>query len=262
MTYAPQPLKDVRSFLKLEDTDLTDNEVGIVGSPSHIQTGTSYHLGGDELIMSKNPYSARTARDKAGLADPEIANAASAIDIDDDLDELRALSVWLVEQCRAAAPDTLDIREIIYSPDGVLVLQWDRERGATSPPQPHSDLSHRQHTHISYYRDSARRSKLGPFQRFYWKAIDMFFGILPDGAMYVCTGITSRYLPPGAYSSTVVPLEAAGVPRIAYQTLQELLDGGGPLLEEETTPGGLDAEEVEAIVVEVINRTHLIVDAA
>lgn len=162
MTFAPASIKEVRALLKGEDPDLSDVELGIVGGPGHVLTGTSYHLGKDQLKFSKDPYSARTARDKAGLS-----NAASALDVDDDLDELRALSVWVVAECRAGAPDTLDIREVIYSPDGVIVLQWDRERGMTSLPRPHSDLSHRTHTHFSWYRDSEFRDKTAPFRRFF-----------------------------------------------------------------------------------------------
>lgn len=162
MTYAAETIKTLRAYLKGQDPDLDDVELGIVGGPSHITTGTSYHLGADQLLMWKDPYSARTARDLAGLS-----NAASALDIDDDLDELRGLSVWLVQECRKSAPDTLDIREIIYSPDGVVVLRWDRERGVTSAPVSNSDLSHRTHTHISWYRDSEFRDKTAVFRRFF-----------------------------------------------------------------------------------------------
>lgn len=162
MTFAPPTLLAARNYLKGQDPDLDNAEVGIVGGPGHVAQGTSYHLGKDQLILSKNPYSVRTARDKAGLS-----NAASALDIDDDLDELRALSLWLVEQCRAGAPDTLDIREIIFSPDGVNVYRWDRERGQTSLPVPDNDLSHRRHTHVAYYRDSEFRDKVGLYKRFF-----------------------------------------------------------------------------------------------
>jgi len=162
MTFAPASIRAVRALLKGQDADLDDDELGIVGGPSHVATGTSYHLGADQLIMAKNPYSARTARDRAGLSD-----AASALDIDDDLDELRTLSVWLVGQCRAGAGDTLDIREVIYSPDGVAVYRWDRERGVSSSPAPDSDLSHRTHTHVSWYRDSEFRDKTAAFKRFF-----------------------------------------------------------------------------------------------
>lgn len=162
MTFAPPTLLAARNYLKGQDPDLDNAEVGIVGGPGHVVQGTSYHLGKDQLILSKNPYSVRTARDRAGLS-----NAASALDIDDDLDELRALSLWLVEQCRAGAPDTLDIREIIFSPDGVNVYRWDRERGQTSLPVPDNDLSHRTHSHVSYYRDSEFRDKVGLYKRFF-----------------------------------------------------------------------------------------------
>ena len=162
MTFAPATIIAARTYLKGQDADLDNNELGIVGGPSHVQQGTSYHLGKDQLKMFKNPYSARTARDLAGLS-----NAASALDIDDDLDELRELSDWLVTECRAGAPDTLDIREIIFSPDGVNVFRWDRERGQTSVPIPDNDTSHRTHTHISWYRDSEFRDKTAVFKRFY-----------------------------------------------------------------------------------------------
>lgn len=162
MTFAPATILAARAYLKGRDSDLSDPELGIVGGPSHVATGTSYHLGADQLKPSRNPYSARAFRDRNGLS-----NAASALDIDDDLNELRALSVWLVEECRRGASDTLDVREIIYSPNGFNVLRWDRERGQGSAPFPDNDLSHRTHTHISWYRDSEFRDKVGMFRRFF-----------------------------------------------------------------------------------------------
>jgi hypothetical protein len=159
MTFAPPTILAVRALLMQDDSDLSMWELGIVGGPSHVRQATSYHLGRDQLDMSKNPYSARTARDLAGLS-----NAASALDIDDDWDFLRQFSVWLVQECQNRVSDTLDIREVIYSPDGVQVLRWDRERGGG--PFPDSDTSHRTHTHISWYRDSEFRDKTGPFKRF------------------------------------------------------------------------------------------------
>jgi hypothetical protein len=174
MTFAPATMLEVRAFVVAEDKAapvLTTDEVGIVGDGPHVIAGTGYHLGKDQLKFDKNPYSARTARDKAGLADAAIANAACAIDLDDDWDELRRFSGWAVEQCRKSAPDTLDIREIIYSLDGVNVLHWDRENGVTSAPQPSNQLDHRTHSHISKYRDSTRRSLLPLFKRFYREVV-------------------------------------------------------------------------------------------
>lgn len=138
-------------------------DLGIVGDAAHTARGTSYHLGKDHLIAGA--YSARTARDLAGLS-----NYASAIDLgmlEGTFSLLRKYSLWLVDQCRHGAPDTLDIREVIYSPDGQTVLRWDRERGIASAPRDgEADNSHRTHTHISYYRDSRARDQRGPFQRF------------------------------------------------------------------------------------------------
>jgi hypothetical protein len=169
VTVASPALLEARAVIKSEDPDLSNDEVGIVGGPSHIATGTSYHLGKDQLKMSKNPYSARTARDKAGLANPATANFASALDIDNDLDELREMSVWLVNECRRPNPhpDTLDIREIIYSPDGVTVWTWDREKGQTSAPEKRGESSHKEHTHFDWYRDAGLRDKAGIFRRFF-----------------------------------------------------------------------------------------------
>ena len=169
MTIASPQLLEARAYLKGQDADLSNDEVGISGGPSHVATGTSYHLGKDQLKMGRNPYSARTARDKAGLANPATANLASALDVDDDLDELRDMSVWIVEQCRRPNPhpDTLDIREIIYSPDGVTVFTWDREEGQTSAPQRRGDSSHRTHTHFDWYRDAGLRDKVGIFRRYF-----------------------------------------------------------------------------------------------
>lgn len=164
MTFAPPTLLEVRHFFQARYPHVSDNALGIVGGPSHIRTGTSYHLGADQLKMSKNPYSARTKRDLAGLS-----NAASAFDLGDDIGAqlLREISVWCVGECRKKAPDTLDIREIIYSPDGTAVLTWDREKGVTSYPMPRGDSSHRKHSHFSFYRDSEKRSKVGLFRRFF-----------------------------------------------------------------------------------------------
>lgn len=239
MTYAPETLLQVRRFLLGADADLSAVEVGIAGGPSHVATGTSYHLGKDQLKMEKNPYSARTARDKAGLADPEIANAACALDIDDDWDELRPFSVWLVEQCRAGAPDTLDIREIIYSPDGKTVYTWDREKGVTSPPEQRGSLSHLTHTHIGFYRDSTRRPKLPVFQRYYLTPIQakgptMFLLQVKNTAeVFISNGINTRPVPGGQWGQTCERLIAAGTPFINdYSNMESLLDGGGPLVEE------------------------------
>lgn len=154
--------------------------LGIVGDAAHTAGGTSYHLGRDHLLPGA--YSARTARDRAGLS-----VYASAIDLgmlNGTFSELRAFSKWLVDQCRHGARDTLDIREVIYSPDGQTVLRWDRENGIAS--QPHdgeADMTHRTHTHVSWYRDSRSRSQVGPFRRY-------IEGPAPTHTIHIAAGAT------------------------------------------------------------------------
>lgn len=164
MTFAPESLLKARRLFMGRFPGITAAEFGIAGGPSHVLTGTSYHLGRSDLKMGRNPYSARLQRDLNGLSD-----AASAFDITNAIGAqlLARLSVWLVAQCRARAADTLDIREIIYSPDGNAVLTWDRERGVTSFAMPRGSLSHRTHTHISFYRDSENRNRHAVFERFF-----------------------------------------------------------------------------------------------
>jgi len=138
--------------------------LGVVGDSAHQSKGVSYHLGADQLLAGA--YSAQTARDRAGLT-----NAASAIDLgrlDGSLVKLRTFSRWFVLQAQADVPGCSDIREIIYSPDGQIVLRWDRERGYASAPRPgEADTSHLAHTHLSFYRDSEQRTKVALFEPYF-----------------------------------------------------------------------------------------------
>lgn len=171
MTFAPPTLKAARQLLtdNLDmhpgsgsyPADLDPAEVGIVGDTAHVGGGTSYHLGEDDL--SSTAYSIRTVRDKAGLSD-----AASAVDIGEfrvttalGTFTHRSFAVWLVKQCQANAADTRDVREVIYSPDGKVVLRYDRERGYASKPEAgEADDSHLYHDHVSMYRDAEFRYSL------------------------------------------------------------------------------------------------------
>lgn len=163
MTYAPASLLTLRVYLASK-TGLPNVSLGIVGDSSRHVRG--YHLGRDRIYSANGSgdadYSVRTDRDRSGLS-----NAASAIDIG-NFKQLRAMSVWLVERARSNTPDTHDIREIIYSPDGVRVLRWDRERGVSSAPRTgEADNSHLTHTHISWYRDSETRDKTSAFKAYF-----------------------------------------------------------------------------------------------
>ena len=170
MSYTPGTLFALRNYL-IGQTHLSAVQLGVVGNAAHT---SGYHLGRDRIFSSTgkgwNDYSIRTLRDRRGLT-----NAAMAMDIGSRSTDgrwtprrLRSMSVWLVAACRRNAPGTSDIREVIYSPDGISVLRWDRQRGFASAPRlGEADSSHRTHTHISWYRDSENRSKLAPFVRYF-----------------------------------------------------------------------------------------------
>jgi hypothetical protein len=167
MTFAPASLLELRAYLQ-PLTGLASGSLGIVGDAAHATRGVSYHLGEDQLTATA--YSRQTARDRAGLS-----NAASALDIGNH-PRLRILSSWLLARCRVNAPGTSDVRELIFSPDGSQVLRWDRERGYDSLPRTgEADDSHLWHTHISWYRDSETRDKVGLFRPFYQGGDDVKF---------------------------------------------------------------------------------------
>jgi hypothetical protein len=156
MTYAPARLLDLRHYLQ-PLTGLRDYELGIVGDENHLG---GYHHGWDDRrivdgVTSDYSWNEST-RDSS-----HKTNAASAFDIG-MFARLRELSVWLVGQCAAGAPDTVDIREVIYSPDGQTVKRWDRLGRRAS-----GDSSHLTHTHISFFRDAESRDKTAVFKRFF-----------------------------------------------------------------------------------------------
>ena len=160
MTYNPATLVALGKYW----TGKGGVNLGVVGDTAHQAKGTSYHLGASQLVTGA--YSKQTARDRAGLTE-----AASAIDLgklNGSLPKLRAFSQWLVKQARANAPGTSDMREIIYSPDGVRVLRWDRQRGyASASREGEADTSHRTHTHISWYRDAEKRDHTVAFRPYF-----------------------------------------------------------------------------------------------
>lgn len=159
MTSAPSNLLAVRTLLlaTLGPHGLDDLAVGIVGDSAH---RGGYHCGRDRLDL--DDYSVdESSRDSGGLT-----LDASALDVGTfsyGPHNLRTFSAWCVGQCKAGAADTKDIREIIYSPDGSVVLRWDR-LGKRST----GDTSHRGHTHFSFFRDStkARRDQTPLFRRY------------------------------------------------------------------------------------------------
>lgn len=160
MTFAPPRLQELAAYWTMEG----GVNLGIVGDAGHMDRGVSYHLGRDDL--KPDAYSIRTQRDRLGLTD-----AASAIDLgrlNGTLLQLQRFSRWLVQEGRHNAPGTPDIREIIYSPDGTVVLRWDRERGYASEPRGgEADDTHLTHTHVSFYRDAELRDHTTAFRPYF-----------------------------------------------------------------------------------------------
>lgn len=162
MSFAPQSLLDARAVFRAE-TDLQPVELGIVGDAAHADGGDSYHLGKDQLKSNASYSKTESSRDR------NPTNAASALDIgkftvtyNGTTHTLRSFSRWLVAECEANAPDTLWIREVIYSPDGSTVDRWDRlGRRSTG------DSSHLMHTHVSGFRDSENADRAAIFRRYF-----------------------------------------------------------------------------------------------
>ncbi|MFD6565402.1 hypothetical protein [Micromonospora profundi] len=164
MTRAPANLLAVRTLLlthlnvdpkTVRAADLEPAEVGVVGDTAHQKQGDSYHLGKPEQRSTGYSVS-ESPRDKAGLSE-----LAAGLDIGDfavtvagKRHTLATFSAWCVAECKANAPDTRDIREIIYSPDGKTVKRWDRLGKRSS-----GDDSHRWHTHFSFFRDAIKAGR-------------------------------------------------------------------------------------------------------
>jgi hypothetical protein len=152
MSFAPQTLLDARAYLQPR-TGLPWVSLGIVGGAAH---KGGYHCGRDRLIP--DDYSARLARDRAGLTD-----AASALDIG-WFSRLVALTAHMVGEARAGRLP--DVRELIGPWSDGRAYRWDHQAGWSAVRRPAGD-SHETHLHISYYRDSERREKITPFRRFF-----------------------------------------------------------------------------------------------
>jgi len=163
MTYAPATLNALATYWKGQG----GVNLGIVGNTGHTK---GYHLGKDRIFDGSGPgigwndYSVKTARDKAGLT-----NGAAAIDLgrlDGALKPLWRFSEWLAKECMARKPDTRDVREVIFwSESRQRVVGW----SALAPDRlinDYGDLSHKTHTHISYFRDSETRDKRPLFRRY------------------------------------------------------------------------------------------------
>jgi hypothetical protein len=159
MTFNPPTLKALGAYWVAQG----GVNLGVVGDTAHMEKGTSYHLGKDDLLAGA--YSVQTARDKAGLS-----NAASAIDLgrlDGKLHSLWKFSRWFAQRCFDEDPAYRDVREIIFwSTVRKRVIGW----SDLAPGQwinDYGDLTHKTHTHISFYRDSEFRDKRPMFRPYF-----------------------------------------------------------------------------------------------
>lgn len=146
MTYAPDDLLAALRYLNGQGAPW--DALGCVGDAAHIASG-GYHVGRVDLAAA-----GRLGYDYSCVESPRDArptDAASALDFA-GASWWRPLTLWLVDACRAGAPGTEDIREVIYTPDGATVRRWDRLSIRTT-----GDDSHLWHTHISFHRDSEGR---------------------------------------------------------------------------------------------------------
>jgi hypothetical protein len=162
MSYAPQRLLELQAYWRSNG----GVSLGIVGDARHVR---GYHLGRDRIYsdvgLGDRDYSVQVSCDRDGLT-----NAASAIDLGKlggSYDKLRHFSVWLVRQCQSGNALYSQIREIIYSPDGISTLRYDRERGFASAPRTGEAEPHTNHTHISFYRCYEQTDKVQLFKPYF-----------------------------------------------------------------------------------------------
>ncbi|MFI7547199.1 hypothetical protein [Actinoplanes sp. NPDC049599] len=185
MTTAKAPHRAARTLLlrhldmhpgKTVNNDLDPAEVGIVGDTAHAAGGDSYHLGKDQIRARNgdNRYSVdESSRDRNGLDNNASGMDVGWFDVTTRRGRytLRDFSMWLVELCADGDPDTRDIREVIFSPDGKVVRRWDRLKRRSS-----GDRSHLSHTHISEFRDASGTRMVKLVTRWLQR-----IGLLPEG---------------------------------------------------------------------------------
>ena len=161
MTYAPRPCPTSAAT----GSARRDATSGIVGDTAHQKKGVSYHLGRSQLTT--DAYSARTARDKRGLTD-----AASAIDLG-ALGGSLAAPARLQRVARGTGPreqarDVRHPRDHLLGPEAVGGHALGPRAGRASTPRTgEADMSHKTHTHVSYYRDSEKRDKVAVFRPYF-----------------------------------------------------------------------------------------------
>jgi hypothetical protein len=147
MTYAPATLQAVRNIL-VGVYKVPAVGVGIAPDSAHKR---GYHCGLDTLVNKWEDYSAKSTRDRNGLA--QWPNAASALDVTSNWNLHTLWIKALVKDYQDRQPYTNSIRDIITSFDGRNVVGFADASGRKAIAN-YGDDSHRWHTHISRYRDA------------------------------------------------------------------------------------------------------------
>ena len=254
MTYETPKLSELQEYMHIQ-TGLPYNSLGTVPDPNH---DGGYHCGWDQRRItngSLDDYSwEESPRDWN-----HKTNACRAFDLG-MFPLLRDISVWIVNQCALGAPDTLDIREIIYSPDGKTVKRWDRLRIHSG-----GDSSHLTHTHFDWFADAEHRDKVGIFKRYYretqmsdWTEPSTTYGTDPDGhyrsgeqwTRDLYAGFWFGQRPVGTDGQPVGP------PPWLVDQIKALQQGMQALLQ--TPPGSVDEELVRRVVREELDNTRLV----
>jgi hypothetical protein len=195
MTYKPKVLADAMAFWVAHG----GADGGIVGDAAHALRPT-YHNGWDRAVSRYGTTDMAVVASKdytyAQKRDQVKSDAAMGIDLSWPLANktpLYKVGTWLVEQCKAGAPDTDALREVIWSPDGVYVKRWDyvskqvytslrknSDGSITVLKTGQGDASHFWHDHIGCFRDSeARPALLALLRRYFEEDDDMVkaFGV-------------------------------------------------------------------------------------
>lgn len=193
VTFAPADLLAVQAYARSK-TGQDWNALGIVGDTSHQSSG-GYHVGNDVLRTlgtcpgpgcAGSDYSYADARAVStnglgrDLVDADTLagddDAASAFDLGSDFpggyDQFLRYNRWLRDRLLAGDSRLRDVREFIYTPDGVNVHRVDR----TGRQPDAGDSSHLEHSHHSFFRDSlGRRDRddnfLGALKEFFGDAV-------------------------------------------------------------------------------------------
>lgn len=239
MTYVPPKLAEVQDYMQVK-TGLPLAFLGIYPDQNH---DGGYHCGWDRRRTTSSGALDDYAWDESPRDWNHKTDAARAFDCG-QFDRLAEMSVWIVQQCEAGAPDTLDIREVIYSPDGKIVLRWDR-LGIRDT----GDSSHLSHTHFSWFADAEASDKLPLFQRFFGDDVSRN------------TDWRLQEIIAGKEEIVVPQTDAAGSPplftepNMPQRQMNRIEDKLDKLLA--IPPGSLDTEAVRAIVREELDRTTL-----